>query len=142
MAQYPLINGVRYSFSSIELALDGATMIGFKELSYKAALDPGEVRGAAAQLIGRTRGQFSADGALTLYRQEFDELVARLGPGFMERSFPIAAMYADEGQPTVCDQLIGCRIKNVDKSSSEGSEALTVKLDLHIMLIRFNGVSP
>ncbi len=145
-----LINGKRYDFSSLELAFIGAgfltqPVIGFKEITYSSALEPGMVYGAHAQPIGRTRGQYKPEAALTLYRQEFDELITTLGAqaqgrGFMEVEFNILLSYSDDGQPLVSDIIETCRIKKVDHSAS-GTDALEVKLELSPMNILHNDKS-
>lgn len=142
MATVPLVNGNRYDFASIELRIRGQIFTGFKEISYSHKLEPGEVRGSAAQPIARTRGEYSAEGSLTLYRQEYDELVAVLGDGFMETEFEGTVTHAERGQPTITDRLVGVRIKSDDSSYSQGADALEVKLDLSIMYLLKNGKSP
>lgn len=139
MAQYPLINGHRYSFSSLEANIAGIPVPGISELSYNDGLEPGAIEGTSPQRLGRTRGKYESDGSMSMYRQEFDELTARLGDGYGERSFNIVASYADDGQPTVTDRLVGCRIKKVDNQAQKGSDPLEVKLELDIMYIERNG---
>ena len=139
---YPLINGTRYSFASIELTLNGQRYVGFKELNYNQDLDPGEVRGAHSQMLGRTRGDLKADGSISMFEEEWNSLLAALGAGYMEVPFDVSAAYAETNSPTITDVLHGCRIKKVDKSRSQGTEGLVVKLDLSIVWITLNGVEP
>lgn len=142
MAQYPLINGLRFDYSSVEIAVGSATIVGVSELSYSSKLEPGKVRGTSAQVNGRTRGQYEAEGSMTLFKQEADELLALLGPGFMEVAFPVTVHYAESGQPLITDRLIGARIKSMENSHKEGSDALTVKFDLDLIAIVHNGLAP
>lgn len=139
---YPLINGVRHSYASIELDVNGKKFYGHREISYSQDLEPGEVRGAHAQLLGRTRGDLKAEGSLTTYLGEWKKLLSALGNGYMEKSFDITVSYAEDGQPTVTDKLRGCRIKKVEESHSQGTDGLTVKIDLHIMWIEYDGKKP
>jgi hypothetical protein len=136
---YPLINGRRYDFSAIELIIGTDRIIGFKEISYSDELAPGEVYGSSAQLIGRTRGQRKSSASLTMYLQEFDELVQKLGNGFMEKVFDVVVQYADHEQPTLMDQILGCRITKVDKGGASGTDALEARLELHVMRILHHG---
>ena len=158
----PQVNGNRYSFASIDFQLLGKRYFGVKSINYSDGLDPGEVRGTAPQLLGRTKGKYSAEGSMELYEAEFSDFVAALlsaGPslgfidsvGFMEIPFEVSVSYAEENSPTITDTLVACRIKKVDKSRAEGTDPLTVKLDLHIMSIDygvpnsseiFNSVTP
>jgi hypothetical protein len=139
---YPLINGVRYDFSSIEVHIAGRTVLGIKEISYSDNLEPGEVYGTHAQQLARTRGQYKAEGSMSLYREEADEFIRSLGEGFLEKVFDIAVYYAEGKMPLVTDTIRGCRIKKHDLSPSAGSDALQVKFDLHVMYILHNGIAP
>ena len=141
MADYPLVNGKRYDFSSIVLQLPERKILGFKEINYSQKLEPGEVRGAHAQLLGRTRGNYTGEGSMTLYRQEADELRQALGDGYMEKEFDITVTYADDGQPTVTDILKACRIVGEDASHSQGQDPLVEKFDLSVLSIKKNGKS-
>lgn len=140
--EYPLINGHRYSYASIELDVSGRKFYGHKEISYNQDLEPGEVRGAHSQLLGRTKGDLKAEASLTTYLEEWQELLEALGDGYMESSFDIVVSYAEEGRPTTTDKLRGCRIKRVEESHSQGVDALAVKLDLHVLWVEFNGKKP
>jgi len=139
---YPLINGHRYSYASIELDRNGKKFYGHKEISYSQDLEPGEVRGAHAQLLGRTKGELKAEGSLTTYLEEWQELLDSLGDGYMEQAFDITVSYAEDGRPTVTDKLRGCRIKKVEESHSQGTDGLTMKIDLHILWIEYGGRKP
>ena len=142
MASFPLINGNRYSWSSIEIRVGGKLYRGIKEIAYSVSLEPGDVRGTLAQRGGRTRGDYKPEGSMTMFLQEYNEFITDLGPGFMEREFDVVAQYSDRNQPVVTDKLVSCRIKKADKSHSQGPDALIVKLDLDIMFIVENGISP
>jgi hypothetical protein len=141
---YPLIRGHRFDFSSAEINVDGQLVHGIKALNYSHALEPGELRGNRSPLIGRTRGEYSAEGSIEMYLAEFQVLITLLsagGRGYMETSFNIVAAYNELGGDLITDELIGCRLTNADKSYSEGNDGLSVSCDLHIMEIRENGLS-
>lgn len=143
--QYPLINGLRYDWSSAEITINGIRFTAIKALNYKPSLDPGEVRGNRAQLLGRTRGKYSAEGSLELYLSEWDQLTTALvadGSGIYEKSFDIVASFSEATIGVVTDTLVGCRLKTGDRSNQEGNEPLVVKADLHIMYILENGKAP
>ncbi len=145
MILYPLINGVRFDFSSVELNFDGTRFSGVKEISYKDGLEPGEVRGNRAQLIGRTRGTYSAEGSLTLFKSEFQQLISQIaikGVGWAEASFDAVIIYSEASSPLIKDVLLGCRLKTAEDSGGEGGEPLVTKCDLHILAIKRNGVLP
>ena len=143
MAQkYPLINGVRHDYSSVEIMIKGARVFGVKDISYSSKLDPGKVTGTHAAILGRTRGQLTEEGSFTLYEAEWSDLLGALGNAFMEKGFHITVNYREDGQPMVTDRLIGCRLTSVEHSPASGSEPLTVKLSVHVMKITRNGLDP
>lgn len=150
LLKYPDINGHRYGFSSIEIDYAGLKIAGFKSINYSSSLDPGELRGNSAVVLGRTRGNFSSDASCEMYRLEFDNLKEKLAAiglatpgqmGFMEVSFPIIVSYCElSAANATVDTLVGVRIKKVDSSNAQGTDASTIKLDLHVMNILYNGV--
>lgn len=145
-AQYPTINGVRFDFSSIEIIVQGIRFAGIKSLNYSHTLEPGMVYGTSAQKQGRTRGQYSAEGSIEIYKADWGDLLVLLtaaGRGFMEQEFTIAAMYSELVPATIMtDTIVGARIKKPDHSYTEGSDPLTVKCDFDAMYILENLRSP
>jgi hypothetical protein len=140
---YPDINDRTYSFSSIELDVNGDLYTAFKSINYSDNMEPGELRGAAQHLLGRTAGDYKADGSFEMSRAEFKLLKAKLGAGFMLVSFPVSVTYAEnETSNIIHDELIGCRIKKVDYSNSQGPDPSMVKVDLHVTYIVHDGVIP
>lgn len=142
MATFPLINGHRFSWSSIEINVNGTLIRAIKEISYSNNLEPGEMRGTHAQKGGRTRGELKPEASMTIYLEEYNELIKALGQGFLERQFDIVVSYSEKNAATVTDKIIGARIKKPEKSFSSGTDALAVKCDLDIMFVIENGLSP
>lgn len=145
---YPLVNGVRYDHSSLDVKLAGISYLGVKSLDWNDGLEPGKGYGTAAQKLFRTRGQYDASGSLELWAAEsinFEaaQIQANSGVGFYEIVFPIDVTYVTEGgQPPFTTNLVGVRIKKRSESSSASSEALSTKYDLDVMYIIRNGVLP
>ena len=139
---YPLINGLRYSWASVAIKLDSANQLGIKEISYSHSVDRGEVRGVGPQVIGHTRGEYKAEGSITFLKEEYDAFVAKNGDGYMEKVFDISVSYAEIGNATVTDQLVGCRLSKAEKSPSAGTDALEVSCDLTILYLIENGKKP
>lgn len=140
--QYPVINGQRCDFSSIETDVNGVVQSGYKEISYSHKLDPGKLRGTSPEVLGRTTGEYSAEGSLTLYLAEWEQLRESLAPGYMVTSFDTTVAYNASGEPLQVDELIGCRITNVEKQHSQGTDPLTVKLTLDILKVIEDGDDP
>lgn len=135
----PVINGLVYDHSSIEININGARYLVVSEISYSQTLEPGKQRGAAAKVLGRTRGEYDAEGSVKMSKDDGLQLIKALGAGFMTKSFPIVCSYAEAGQEPITDTLEGCRITKTEDSSS-GTDALETTFSLHIMNLRLNGI--
>lgn len=142
MADFPLINGHRYSWASVVAKFATLEIPHFQEISYSDSLEPGIVRGTGPQVSGRTRGEYSAEGSITWQLEGFEELKNHLGDGYMEIAFPIVVSYADTGQPVVTDELVGCRITSVEVNPSQGTDPVTVTTPISMLYIIRNGVKP
>lgn len=138
MSTNPLINGIVYDHSSIEANIKGVRYLQLSEIEYSDTLEPGKLRGAAAKVLATTRGEYSAEGSLSLSKQDGNQLIADLGQGFKAKSFPIVVNYAEAGLDMITDRLQGCRITKVEATSS-GTDATMLKFSIHIMNILWNG---
>lgn len=141
-ASNPLLNGYKHSFASIELNIAGKRYNGFTTLNYSDDVERSDVRGNHAIRRGRTKGQYSCEGSITIESEEHETLLADLGDGFYDAGFDITATYADDSAPTITDKLIGCQFAGTGRSNSEGSDGLGVELDLDITYIMWNGKKP
>lgn len=153
----PVINGNKFSFSSIDLRPMGQRITDFKEVEYSTELDPGVMYGTSAAPVGRSRGLQKTEASITLYREAWLAFQAslillsttsNLNPlgnpaGWMEVSWDAMISYAETPvSPVQKDVLKGARIKKWTANHSESNEILTVKLDLHVMQIILNGSAP
>lgn len=143
---YPLINGMRHDYSSVEIKLNTLRFNGVKSITYRHSLDPGMLRGNRAGFIGRTRGSYTAEGSIELYRAEYETLIASLtlNPllGYFEAQFDIEVSYSEAFSQLLTDKCIGCRLKSSEHSNSEGNDPSTVSCDLSIMYLLENGKFP
>lgn len=144
---YPLINGVRHSWSSIEIRVAGQIVLGFTEINYSPTLEPGEVRGAGPRVIAHTLGQGSYEGDFTILLEEFKALTALLGQSgpFMTVPFDIIVTYDEEGSglSTIVDTIIGARITKFEAGNSSGStDASTRKCTIKYLGLLVDGVDP
>lgn len=143
--QYPLINGVRHDWSSIEFAIQlptgtAVTVVGAKSINYKFEKKGTHVYGTGPKPIGITRGVFTPDGDVEIYLDEYASLVDQLGPGFADQPLTIKVSYSEQ-ERTYLDTLIGVRIAGVEASQSQGADPLTRKLPLTMLDILYNGKS-
>lgn len=136
----PLINGKRYSYTSIKSDFGQLDQLGMVEINYNDSLEPGVGRGTSPQDLGTTTGDYKAAGSITMLRAEYDRyVVARAamssdGQSFMTPSEDITITYADTGLPTTTDKLFAVRIVKNDHSN-KGKDPTQVKCDLYVGII-------
>lgn len=137
---YPLVNGFRHSFASIELKLGNLIFIGFKGINYSRTRNRALVRGNSPDPIGKTRGdnEYSAD--CELYLAEWNVFQASLGKGYGDQMFQVIVTYTEAGSDTITDRLLGCSIDSTEASQSQGSDPLTRKFDLKPLKIILNNL--
>ena len=144
-----LINGHKFDYSSIEIHVGGTPFVAVQEISYSHTLEPGYLRGTAPGKLGRTRGEYNAEGSLTLYMPDYKQLckqLAAMNPqaGYMEAVFTITVSYQEiaTSSQLITDVLEGCRFTSAEHSHSQGNDALQVSVDIDIMRIIENGLQP
>lgn len=138
----PRINGHRYDFSSVTIDAIGA-LRGVKEIKYgneKAGTIDYSL--GSAEPDSRTRGELKPSASMTLHREAYDELLNRLGDGYMEKAWNMTVSYADPGRPTVSDRLIGIKITKDELGVSTGGDGAEVPLDLQPMRVLPAGKKP
>lgn len=139
---YPLVNGHRMSFSSIEVSIDGKAYWGFTAVNYTDTLEGGLVRGVHPQPLGRTRGEYSCEASLTSLLEESRDFVKALGDGFMEKVFDVVVVYSEDGNGTHQDEIQGCRVQSIAHAHASGTDGLTVDITLMPLRIIRDGLAP
>lgn len=141
--QFPRINGYEYSFSDVEITVDGQRYTGIRSLSYNPTRDVGMAEGSPAQPLGYGRGTYGGgEGSFSMLRVSFDAMVEAVGEGYMEKIFPIVASYAPEGSPITTDELIGCTMTGIDFQGERGPDPLYVEVSFKFLNMLTNGVAP
>jgi hypothetical protein len=146
---YPLINGFRHAWSSIEIRLVGDVSLGCTEINYSTKTDRGYVRGAGALPIGQTLGNFTYEADFSILESEFASLMTNLGAQAMTQFWDIVVSYdagvgLADGSPlaVIQDTIQACTITEISGSQSSGSsDAIVRKLTLMPSGILWNGVS-
>lgn len=138
--QVPNLNGNRYDFASVDIAINSIVYNGFKSLNYKHSLKPGELFGNHAAMIGTTRGQYKVDSCNgEMWTADYQRLVNAIRTafptiGYMEARFPMTVMFSEPaGDGVIVDKLLGCRIMSDENGGSEGGDPLVVKVEFHVM---------
>src|SRR5574343_528823 len=141
----PLINGHRYSHSSVATTIDGVKYLkGLKAINYGVTREPGEMRGSMRLPQGKTHGLVKYEASFEMYREEYDTMCARMGDGYMSLQFNIQVERSEVNSPVATDRVDNVSIKSVKHDTSEGSaDAHTVKVELDVLgPIVINGVKP
>lgn len=142
-----LINGRRYSYSSLELAVvkpDGASelFVDVSAISYGRVLTVEFVRGAARNPVGFTAGDYEPpDGSLTMGKSTFTTgIVEGVGAGWLGTQIKIVAKYNDVGEPLTTDE-IDAVIIGAQEDHAAGPAPLNVVIALKVIQIRTNGIA-
>ncbi len=138
--QYPLINGVRHSFASIELKLNGQIFIGFKSINYSRKRTRAVVRGNSPDPLGKTIGDNEYTTDAEIYLAEWNLFQSLLGPGYGDVFFQVLATYSANGFDTIQDVINGCTLDSTEASQGQGPDPLVRKFDLAPLKILFNGI--
>lgn len=136
---YPLINGTRHSFSSIELKLNGNIFIGFKSINYSRSRSRTAVYGNSPDPIGKTRGTNEYTADVELYLAEWNQFMESIGEGYGDVFFQVLVTYSENGFDTIQDTINGCTIDGLEVSQSQGSDPLVRKFEMSPLKILFNG---
>jgi hypothetical protein len=146
---YPLIQGVRHDWTSLDFKVDTTSYFGLKSLDWSDGLEPGDVYGVGAQKQGRTRGVYSADAGMEFYFADAialeQQLIGKGQGGLYEVSFNISVNVQSEGgMPPWTVAIRGARITKRTPSgvAAGGSDPLAYKYDLNVMNVMQNKVAP
>lgn len=140
-----MINGVNYDWEGIEISLPQGTAVAVRKIEYSDEKDLKEVygKGSMPQAVGR--GNYKAEGKLTLAREEFERLVGycqrqKVGALYQLPAFTITVGYSSPDRPTITDRLLQCMFKKRSTSIDQGAEKVDVELEFVILGgIEWNG---
>lgn len=146
-ATQTVVNGNRHSWTSITFDADGLPIGGISSVDYSDNLEPGTPYGTGPVALGYTRGKYTAEFSVEMYRAEWELFKStRLGAagiGFMETVGIYNISYAEQvtvGLPVITDTIVG-RVSKVESSNSDGTDASKVKLTFKVIEpILWNGV--
>lgn len=144
MATNPVINGNVFSWASVEVGVDGVDTPDFTEVNYKASQDIGKARGTGTRVKGTTAGESDGEGSFSMLKGQASKFIKQLGHGFLKKKrISLTVNYQDDGEDEIItDELISCRITNVEDNPKQGTEPLTTKFDIHILRMKLAGIDP
>jgi hypothetical protein len=130
-----------YSFVSITFKLDGEEYT-LKSVKYSDNVERAMVEGNHPVPLAMTRGRYKAEASSEMFMQDFNAILEKMGDTFYTKTVPISVAYAEEGQDTVQDELVGAKFKKRERDHSNGNDALSIPMDLDLLWIRWNGKDP
>lgn len=148
MLEKTTINGFTYSHQCFTMritGLDDLELTGVKSINYKATNNRGKIYGNSPRRLASTVGQMETSGSLELALAEFELLTTRLGNGWTEKAFDLIIEFMlpggdKAGATPVRHVLKTCTLISPDHSSTEGTDATTVKLDLDYAELQHNSL--
>ena len=147
MADTPLINGRRFSHTSLEISLikpDGSSeiFIDIDSIEYSEELEVAFVQGTAIAPIGWTAGTYApGDCTISMGKSSFQSLIKQIGDGWLGANLSVVVKYADEGEDSIADELTA-RIVGTSTSSSYGPDPIKEQLKLKPIKVKRNGIVP
>lgn len=141
--QYPLLNGVRHSFASVEFKFNGLIFVGIASMNYSRTRSRGLIRGNHPDPMGKTIGENEYSADCELYLAEWNQFQASLGnagKGYGDALFTATAVHSANGFDMITDTLLGCTMDSTEASLAKGTDGLSRKLQLSPLKILFNGL--
>lgn len=131
------INGKKYSWEDITIKLPHGTLVDVDSIDYSDKKEKEAIYGKGSNPQGYGTGNYSAEGKLSLRKEEFDKLVdhAKQNGGSLYglKPFTITVAYANEDQQTVTDTLQSCTITEISGGSKQGDK--DVKRDISLAIL-------
>jgi hypothetical protein len=142
-----MINGKKYSWEDITATLPHGVLIDVENVEYSDGKEVEAQYGKGSMPTGYGQGNYSAEGKISLLREEFNRLLAYAksqGKSLYNLPpFPITVSYANEDQPTVTDILKSVKFAKTSVSAGQGDKSVKVDLDIQIIGgIAWNGITP
>lgn len=149
---YPLVDGFRKSWSSIEAVFSarsgsGPSMAlnfrGFRNINLSRTKSRPHVYGTHPDPIGKVRGKNEYKGSVEILVEEWNQLQAELAnirADYGNVFFTFTRTYTENGSDTIVDTAIGCTIDTTESDDSEGTDPTMRKIELNPLKIYFNGL--
>lgn len=132
-----MINGKSYSWEDIGVVMPHGEMVNFQNVDYSDGKETEPVYGKGSNPTGYGTGNYSAEGKLTLKKEEHDrfiEYAKKLNKSLYKiPPFPVTVSYSNEDQPTKTDILKSCKIAKVSQSGGQGDKELKVEYEIKIL---------
>lgn len=119
----PLINGVSYSWSSINVLIAGIPAIGIEAISYGEEQEIEDIYGKGNNPTARAFGNITREGSITLHLNEVNALVLASPTGRIQDipEFDIIIAFLPENGTVIKHRMVNCRFTNnsIDMSQND-----------------------
>ena len=132
-----MINGRNYDWESIEVNLPSGPVLQIEAIEYGDKQEAEAIYGKGTAPVGYGQGNYSAEGKMTLKREELNRLEAyarKQGKTIYTLPlFPIVVSYANSDQPSISDKLNQVKLTERNTSPKQGDKAINVELSFIIL---------
>lgn len=133
--------GTMKGWNSVTVNPMGRDVEGITQLSYNDSQEKENVYGAGSFPVGRSRGNYEAEGSITLYKEEVDALKLAMPPGrrlLDVAPFDIVVEYeADDGM-IYKDVIRNCEFTNDGIEVSQADGTIATEYELIVSHIDWN----
>src|SRR6185312_10073383 len=145
---YPLINGVRHSWASVEANVAGQIYY-ITSINYSRERKRTMVKVNHPDPVAKTRGENDYDADVEMLLAEFNALQAALvaqanalglNGGYGDVPFKIVVSYTEAGLDTVTDTILGCKMDSTDASNTQRTDPTKRKFKTNPLKIIYNGI--
>ncbi len=137
MAEGKKVNGKYYDWADITINLPHGQLVDVHGIEYSDKLEKELVYGKGGKPVGWARGNYEAEGKLTLLLEEWEKFREwASGQGrtlFQLDPFPITVAYADDGSAVTTDTLKQCILTERSTGPKQGDKGLEVELSFLIV---------
>jgi hypothetical protein len=139
---YPMVDGVRASFVSIEAKFAGQVIPGITKIDYERTRSRTKLYGTNRDPIAKTAGTNEYKATAEMYLAEFVQFISNVlgGAGYGDKFFSVDVTYSVTGMDLVHDQIIGCTLDSTKASNAQGTEGSKREVDLDPVKILFAGL--
>lgn len=142
------VNENQYDWGSIVIKVDGEPYYGTTAVSHSQKRERSKAYGMGRHRAprGRTRGKYSAEGKITMWKSSAQALRAALAASagtnsYGDKVFQIVIQYIEADETPITEELVDCVIASEDASHEENTDPLKEEIGLDIMYIKKNGLT-
>jgi len=137
-----MINGVTYDWESITVTLLSGQVAEIQEIEYSDEKDISEVYGKGGMPRAYGRGNYKAEGKMTLLRSELLALGTAAGT-YELPPLPVVVSFSNDDLPIQVDLLKDCKLTKRSIRASQGDEMVAVEIEFKILGgVWLNGIPP